>query len=403
MPEFDPAKARVLFLEKAPYFASIVYGMIFVETDGVPTAAISKDMRFFYNRKWMDSLSLEEQAFVIGHEAGHIFMDHHERQKGGNFLPFMVWNVAADCEVNCNLFGIGFALSTQYRSNCASTHNLNLPSHHSAEYYFDRLMKSAKVIQLQPMGGEGGCGSGAGGQELKAEAEEGKGDSDSGEEAKGREPGDVERIRREAAEDIREYGEKSQGSIPAGLARRAEEILKEPKIDWSNLLMGVVRSIVATKRGLSDFTYSKINNRKNGKIIFPAMISPILKLGILIDTSGSMSDHELGLAISHTRSIMNQMNDSEFHLAIVDAELHSISRIVSAEDIRAKLAGGGGSNLIPAFEALEERQVSIIIAITDLYASIPEKTEAEVVWLVSGNNEPVAPYGKIIKMEEPGE
>lgn len=391
MAELDLAKARMLLLEKAPYFASIVYGLVFIETDSVPTAAVSKDMRMFYNKEWMSKLNLDEQAFIIGHESSHIFMDHCDRQTAGNFLPFYIWNVAADCESNDDLVSMGFSLTDNFRDNICLPHNMNFPSHHAAEYYFDALMKNATKVMM-PMGGEGGCGTGAGGQESQAE-KNGEGKED------GRKAGDVERIRREVAQEIQEHV-KRKGSVPAGMKRKADDILKKPQVNWSNLLMGTIRSIVNTRRGLADFTYSKINSRKSGNIIFPAMVAPVLKIGFLIDTSGSMSDHELGMAIAHCKVVMDQTAGSEYWLAIVDAALHSCRKINSTRDIHADLRGGGGSNLIPAFEALEKEDVAVIIAITDLYADIPDKCKPDVVWVVSQNDNPSVPYGKIIKMGE---
>lgn len=53
----------------------------------------------FYNSKYMNTISLEQQASLIAHEASHIALLHSYRAKKINADP-IIWNIAADYVVN---------------------------------------------------------------------------------------------------------------------------------------------------------------------------------------------------------------------------------------------------------------------------------------------------------------
>ena len=87
----------------------------------------------------------------------------------------------------------------------------------------------------------------------------------------------------------------------------------------------------------------------------------------------------------------------EIWMAVVDAEVHSVSRIKNVRDIDVKLIGGGGTVFVDVFKQLEERGVDYIVAISDCCATFPpEHPKAKVIWLCPYENYYNPPFGEVI-------
>ncbi len=223
------------------------------------------------------------------------------------------------------------------------------PDGELVEQYYERLIEKRDgggggggfLLKIDgPAGGQ--CGSCAGGEagpwELGAPSDGNHGVS----EAAG------ELIRLKTAEDIvaeLESGGKSRGTVPSSLERWAREKLK-PKVDWRKVLGGLLRQTVADIAGLVDYSYSKPARRQsvsNG-IIFPALRHPLPLVAVVIDTSGSMSEHELAIAVTEVGGILKKIGLRDGLTVIpVDAAVHSCKRVFTPNQIQ--LAGGGGTDM----------------------------------------------------------
>ena len=156
----------------------------------------------------------------------------------------------------------------------------------------------------KPTLGRGQCGSCAG------NAVDGEPEGDESAEAGGRSEADVENIRRVTAESVRDQGSKGRGFVPSGISRWAEEVLGTPKIAWQTLLARATRNAIAYRPGAVDYRYSKVSRRQAavgfgpGRPIMPALISPVPRVALVLDTSGSMGTEDIKAGLTEATGVL---------------------------------------------------------------------------------------------------
>ena len=398
--------ARLMASEKlAPYMSSILYLMVPVETDRIPAmAGITPNCKLYYNAKMLEErkISTRELALILLHEAGHIFQDYWDRQDCRDSKD---WNIAADMEINDNIAQIDTLPEGLYHPV-----TFGLPPDKPAEWYYSEIKKKQIKIEIpqdcfpddSPGNGEGGEGEGEDGDNKKPSQGQGSGEEEeeAGEKKKiqaspGRNKSEIEAAKQATAHQI-----KAQGNVPGGWLRKAEQLIAPPVLDWRRELTAAARSSIAsTKYGLSDYSFSRPNRRHSkSNIIFPSMVTQIPNVGVLIDTSGSMSEKDLQDGLAQTRHILANI-DGSIYLAVIDCTLQNFGKVKTVAEIAAKLAGGGGTDLREGFEKLIEVKCDVIIAISDCYATFPsEKPKGNTIFLItSGGTTP--PWGKAIFMD----
>lgn len=381
-----PALALVRFKAAVtyPYFSTIIFGLIPHEVDKdhvVKTFAVDAHMRLYYNPEMFDTCSQDELVGILIHEINHVLRGHHDR---GKLLNGKLFNLAGDCEINDDIMD---------EKNCGVTlpkwvvtpKTYDLPNDQLAEWYYTKLLeKSEKDKTLQQLieqmtgtgkdgypgkPGAGGCGSIAHGGKEEYEVDDPNDPNNPG-----HSEGMVDFYRKATAEDIQHHS-KTRGTVPGYLERWAKKHLK-PKVDWKKELRhAVATSINAIANGMADFTRQKSSRRQasNQDFILPGFFQPIPTVGIIIDTSGSMSGKMIEQAIAETGSVLKTSRASVM-LVSVDAEVHSIGQVKHPNDI--KLKGGGGTDMRLGYQALEtcKKKPDLIICITDGYTPWP--TEA---------------------------
>ena len=95
-----------------------------------------------------------------------------------------------------------------------------------------------------------------------------------------------------------------QGSVPGGLAREASNLL-HPKVDPARELLAKVKYAVACTSGFGNFTYRKPNRRQpQGGALLPAHVKPVPRVTVIADTSGSMEESDLTLALGVIANVL---------------------------------------------------------------------------------------------------
>lgn len=224
-------KGRLIASEKMPYLSALIYNLIPCPVKQISTAGVSKSMKMYYNEDFFNKISEEEIAFVIVHEALHIFYEHHSRLQTSDKNRA---NVAMDFEINDDLYFAGMRMPKNPDGTNLALHfaDHRLPPYKTAEWYYENI----------PDGLKAQCGSGAGNAF----------DWESDDKQEGRSSGDVNRIRKEAANAITKY----KGDIPGEMKRIAEELLAPPVVDWRTKFRSSVKRSVARMKGCFDYTYS---------------------------------------------------------------------------------------------------------------------------------------------------
>jgi intein/homing endonuclease len=237
-----------------------------------------------------------------------------------------------------------------------------------------------------------GCGSAAGGEKAPCELDP---DDDANGAAPAANDAEVKIIDIATATEIKEYAAKHPGKTPRGLIEHAEQILKPSELGWRQILSSAVRRAAASRSGDFDTTYSRRNRRQShrvygeGSIIQPGIESPVPRLVIVRDTSGSMGADELSMVTNEVDGIAKQLGVRGENMIVldVDAEVAATRKYRKASDL-AEIAGRGGTNMCVGIEAAAVLRPapSAIVVITDGWTPWPDvKTRLPVVACIVGS------------------
>jgi len=405
--EVDIAVARMRAAAMWPYARSYIMSMITVETDKVPTMATDCYLRLYYNPEFVKTLTPDEAATVVMHEFFHCFLSHDIRAKAFigksvlNESEATVWNLAADCAINCYLIKMGGKLP----DGCVLPSQFGLKGNLLTEDYYKAIRdqmedddESGSRPSLDEDGdgaddgegegeGDGNDGGGGGGGKKTGKVKgpisgsssdgqqrpwehgspEGVAESDSkddGELATGKRPPGLtedrkERIKGHVAQKMAE-AQRSTGNLPAGLWREVKEILK-PSKDPREVLRYALRTKVSSIPGPGYANFRRENRRlRHQKARLPSQVQPVPNVVLIVDTSGSMAQDDLGLALGVIHGILNTLpNQNGVTVICGDTQAESVGKVFRANQLLspstnayhspnsslAALVGGGGTDM----------------------------------------------------------
>lgn len=181
----------------------------------------------------------------------------------------------------------------------------------------------------------------------------------------------------------------------------------EPKVNWREVLREFVSS--ATK-GSDEYTWRKFNKRQMANDIYLPSIEneSIGELVVAIDTSGSIGSVELTEFASELASICSVSSPSKVRVLWWDTDVHGEQVFMPEhyDNIKELLKpqGGGGTTVSCVSEYLNKSRVEAeaVIVFTDGYVEddITWNLKCPTLWLVTQNNNFVAPSGKVVKKED---
>jgi predicted metal-dependent peptidase len=329
--------------------------------------------RMYINPQVVKAWTPDHIATILVHEMFHLMNEHFDR-KGSRDQKR--WNIATDMEIANILRTMDFRLDTPIPH--ITPEQYDMPYDLLAEEYYERLKDGSDNGDTDGEGNGGGDGS-----ENNGGSSNGNGSGHpSGSASDGTDkpwelppddaeyPGlsdtEQELLRREVAHAIEQHY-KDRGDIPAHLERLVKCYKKRKEVDWRELLRRYVKdALVITGHG-DHYTYRRPNRRHAGsQFIFPSLARVRPEVAVVIDTSGSMSDTELNVALNEVDALLQELR-SEVTVLSVDAAVHTTQRIRSTRQI--KLEGGGGTNMMCGIHAAMQLKPSphAIIVITDGY------------------------------------
>ena len=196
------------------------------------------------------------------------------------------------------------------------------------------------------------------------------------------------------------------GRMGAKIPRVIGDML-EPKVDWREVLREFVNN--ATK-GSDEYTWRKFNKRQMANDIYlPSMENESIgELIVAIDTSGSIGGQELTEFASELASICSVATPSKVRVLWWDTEVHGEQVFLPEHYLNIKELlkpqGGGGTKVSCVSEHLNKQRVEAeaIIVFTDGYleSDITWNVKCPTLWLVTQNNNFVAPSGKVVKKND---
>ncbi|MFI6765257.1 VWA-like domain-containing protein [Streptomyces sp. NPDC050355] len=354
--------ARLHAARVRPYLATALFALHTVESRLVPTMAVDRHWRCYVSPAFVDRTPVEELAAVWVHEVSHLLRDHHgrsdrvARERGltgpGERLRM---NIAADCEINDDAFGDGLVRP----EGAVEPVSLGLPEGELMEDYLRRFRLGPYTQSLSWLD----CGSGADGLDR---------DWDLGPDgAHGLSEQERDAVRFRVAQGITGR----PGNAPKGWRRWAEEAFHPPQA-WRQLLGAAVRSAASGSGAGEDYLYGRPSRRSAG---VPGAVLPSLRrrpprVSVVIDTSGSVSDAELGSALLEVAAISRAVGGRRDLVSVLtcDAAARVVHPLCRAEGIL--LLGGGGTDLRTGFgKALRARpRPDVLVALTDGQTPWPE-------------------------------
>lgn len=440
----------IIQMKKTHAFYFAIYSLLKrVEDNDVDTMGVSTDT-LYYNPKFVAELTEAELNFINLHEICHIAMMHNIRKKNRNHLIF---NIACDLYINKLLseeFGvrpgektvvngvpIQFPKDGQYNSNTDIKKE-------TPESIYEELIKDMKQENNKGNKGESGQGQGQGSssgsqsseneQDEKDSESSGGGNNEQNEKnkANSRESG-VYRGREysigEDESDLLSTSEETKSSISeakvkqlleqamirshgvgSGNLMREVEMLLAPKVDWRKLLRN--KLIEATQKINTLARPDKRFISRNMILPGPKLLDPdkINGVKICIDTSGSMSDTDLGIIYSQVKDMINQykVGAEVIYWEYTIQDKKEFKQLTLEEFMKFKPKGGGGTDPNCLFKYFNSKECkikpSVIIIFTDgMFGGIAGEYKSkyrDTIWVLNENNSDFSPgFGKIAPLK----
>lgn len=440
----------IIQMKKTHAFYFAIYSLLKrVEDNDVDTMGVSTDT-LYYNPKFVAELTEAELNFINLHEICHIAMMHNIRKKNRNHLIF---NIACDLYINKLLseeFGvrpgektvvngvpIQFPKDGQYNSNTDTKKE-------TPESIYEELIKDMKQENNKGNKGESGQGQGQGSssgsqsseneQDEKDSESSGGGNNEQNEKnkANSRESG-VYRGREysigEDESDLLSTSEETKSSISeakvkqlleqamirshgvgSGNLMREVEMLLAPKVDWRKLLRN--KLIEATQKINTLARPDKRFISRNMILPGPKLLDPdkINGVKICIDTSGSMSDTDLGIIYSQVKDMINQykVGAEVIYWEYTIQDKKEFKQLTLEEFMKFKPKGGGGTDPNCLFKYFNSKECkikpSVIIIFTDgMFGGIAGEYKSkyrDTIWVLNENNSDFSPgFGKIAPLK----
>lgn len=161
--KYDIAALKRKMLVKYPFFGSVVASVGYKENKDIPTAGTDGET-IYYNPKYLESLSVEEQTFIFAHEVCHIAFNHILRSEGKD--PEL-WNIATDGVINQFLKRDGLKMVP---GGVDMAEAIN----YDAEQLYEKLLQEKQQRQQQHQNGKGNSQSEQGNQQQSSGSSQGE-------------------------------------------------------------------------------------------------------------------------------------------------------------------------------------------------------------------------------------
>ena len=356
----------------------------YCEKNEIQIAAVDAGLKEIYVNP-AAGLSNEELKFVLAHEYLHAGLDHANRSKGRDHY---LWNIACDYVVNGWLTEMH--IGEMPENGLMYDESLKGMS---AEEIYDELVRNIRVNR-----------------KLMTFRGYGKGDMIGAGERKNGSVSLDDFCKNALMQGLEYQISSGRGFIPAGLI---EEIraLAMPPIPWD----------VKLAKWFDDFfapiekhrTYARPSRRQASTPDIPRPRYFIddtqtegRTFGVVIDTSGSMSAKDIGIALGAIASYADAKDVPKARVIFCDAEAYD-KGYMSPEEIagRVEVMGRGGTILQPAVDILENAKDfpkdGPVLIITDGYIERNLKIKREHAFLIpKGHVLPFRPSGKVFYYEK---
>lgn len=382
-------KALNWFINHYPLLGNLAAMFKLVESsrvcirEEISIAAIDiNDRKLYINPSAL--LSYEEMKFVIAHELLHAGLDHQGRCQGRDHY---LWNVSCDFVINGWLNDMNVGKMPEQGLLYDETYK-----NWSAESIYDEIIKEFKKNK-----------------KLKTFRGYDKGDIiDNGNGSKGCGADAVsldEFCKSALAQGVEYHIANKRGCLPEGLIEEVRAI-SMPVIPWDvELARWFDCNFPPVEK---HYTYSRPSRRQGATPDIPrpsyskvAFDETSRTFGVIIDTSGSMTNRLLGKALGSIASYAEAKDVSFVRVIFCDAKAYDAGYL-SPEEIagRVEVKGRGGTKLQPSLDMLEDAKDfpnhAPVLIITDGYIESHLNVHKKHAYLIpKGNRLPFKAKGEV--------
>ncbi len=378
------AAARTRLILDKPFLGALALRLPMVAADPKWCQTAYTDARkFYYNPAFIDALTVEQTQFVLANQALHCALSHFARRQHRNRYR---WDIACDHAVNPLLVKEGLVPPP-------GTLVLESFEGMTAEEiypYIDENESDEPEEEPQHEGGESeGEGEGGGGK--------GEGEAEGAPRPRPLTQAEEESLSEQWQQRLAGAAQQAQqaGKLGGLLGRMIGELM-QPKLPWRLLLARYM-----TQHARDDYSYMR-PSRREGEVILPSLRSAQADLVVVLDTSGSISEQEIGEFMSEVNAIKGQLR-ARITLHACDTALAEEGPWLFEpwEEFRlpGKVKGGGGTDFRPVFEwvARQNRAPDLLLYFTDAEGEFPKREpDFPVLWLVKGKA--AVPWGQRIQL-----
>ena len=405
-------KVSIRLIQSNPFTASIISQMRKIEVTGelakqIPTEAVAVEngrLNFYYNPKFLETLTVDEAVAVLTHEVFHVCHGHLTRMREEYKENATLANISQDMAINSHIPHLpkGCCTVQSITEEFAKRGiNVNLKDDDTAENHYKELNKHSNRYSVET--------DKDGNMELVIKDSNGKEigrmkiticnnkDKQSDGKANGDIPELAKEVIRQAIKEAHDATMKSQGHLPAGLEQAIGEWLKPPVIPWNVILKNwLVNKFKSGKKSSWKRSNRRFGAEQKGHL--PVRIPAITAC---FDTSGSMSEEDLMLGVAELNGI-RMTYKATINVLECDAEVQKEYKLTKYSKPDLKFKGRGGTNFKPIFTYIKEHRIAtdVLVIFTDMYGDFPsEKPPYPVIW-VSTSQEEKAPFGIVLNIQK---
>ncbi|MHB8730004.1 MAG: vWA domain-containing protein [Sulfuricaulis sp.] len=393
--------ARTWLIIDKPFLGALVLRLPLVAADPKWCKSTATDARsFYYNRRYIESLSFEQTKFILAHEALHCALSHFARREHRDKRR---WDLACDFAINPLLVADGLRpapdalILDAYKDMTAEEIYPCIQENTDDEPMDQHIYDGDNAAQGSHNQNGGGGGQG------DESSEDGGRHGETDEQAGGApQPPPLSAPERESLgkQWQQRFASAAQQALQAGklggsIARMVDHLL-QPQLPWRMLLAHYM-----TRAARDDYSFAH-PSRREGTAILPGLRSQHIDLVVALDTSGSISDEEMRGFLSEINAIKGQVG-ARITLHACDEHLSPqgpwIFEPWEEIDLPKKFEGGGGTKFTPIFDWAEnqDRAPNLLLYFTDAKGEFPRhEPPYHVIWLVKGKEK--VPWGQRIQL-----
>ena len=394
---FDLGNHLTALMWDEPFFSAMLRDVTKVETDTIPTAGVlakDGDIKMWWNRRFLASLSNKEVKGLLKHEVYHLVFEHTTSRKK---TPHIVHNYATDLAINSIIpveelpkGGLipGQAIhidqdayakldeQAKARFDRISAKIESFPPNMSAEWYFGQLMDDEQrkddLTGGDGQGGQPGEGDGVPGT-MDDHGEWGEGATDAEKElVKGK-------VKQALKNAVKKCDSKGQwGSVPAEMRSELRRMCSN-EVDWR----AVLRNFVGMSQRANKSRTMKRLNRKYPYIHSGRKIGHSANVAVYVDQSGSVDDESLALLYAELEQLARKVT---FTFYPFDSTVDTDNEIVWKKGSRSKLnrfrCGGTCFKAVARHAEENRHRFDGYIVCTDGEAADPGPSRMRRAWVI---------------------